>query len=75
MLISIKQKYTKYGEHFKTVGYGAIEEVINTDIINSVRIDSECDFVLINNSLSIKKETWLEIKKSIDILEFDETKG
>lgn len=79
MLISIKQNQYKYedipGERFEITPCGSIEYILDTHDIKSVYVDSESKFVVINETIHIKKETWLEIKKFLRIDEFDETKG
>lgn len=75
MLISIKKKNYIAGPHYEDIENGTKEIVFNTNDINTVIINSNSNYVLINGALSIKKETWLEIKRLLNFLEFDETKG
>ena len=75
MLISIKKINYIAGPHFEDIENGTKEIVFNTNDINTVITNSNSNYVLINGSLSIKKETWLEIKRLLNFLEFDETKG
>lgn len=75
MLISIKKTNYIAGSHFEDIENSTKEIVFNTNDINTVITNSNSNYVLINGALSIKKETWLEIKRLLNFLEFDETKG
>lgn len=75
MLISIKKTNYIAGTYFEDIEDGTKEIVFNTNDINTVITNSNSNYVLINGALSIKKETWLEIKSLLNFLEFDETKG
>ena len=75
MLVSVKKINYRVGPHFEDIEDGIMEEIFNTNDIISVIQKSNSNYVLLNGRFAIKKETWLEIKKMLTILEFDETKG
>lgn len=75
MLVSVKKINYKAGPHFENIEDGIIEEIFDTNDIHLVTQISYSNYVLLNGKFAIKKETWLEIKKMLTILEFDETKG
>lgn len=75
MLVSVKKTNYKAGPHFDDIKDGIKEVIFNTNDIHSVIQKSNYNYVLINDVFSIKKETWLEIKRKLMIIEFDETEG